>query len=95
MSPIRSHGLRDHRIGRPIRGAQWWPSITRLQSSFLAGLTGHSVRSLRDALAIMCTWRQRARSRRELAGMSDAELRDIRLSRCDAWAEISKPFWRA
>jgi uncharacterized protein YjiS (DUF1127 family) len=43
----------------------------------------------------MRAWRQRARSRRELAELNEAELRDIRLSRCDAMAEASKPFWRA
>ncbi len=38
--------------------------------------------------------RQRERDRVELARMSRSELRDIRLSPSDRWAEISKPFWR-
>ena len=38
--------------------------------------------------------RQRERDRGELARMSRSELRDIRLSPSDRWAEISKPFWR-
>ena len=38
-------------------------------------------------------WRRRARSRRELIGMSERNLMDIGLSRCDASFEASKPFW--
>ncbi|MGA2313513.1 MAG: DUF1127 domain-containing protein [Xanthobacteraceae bacterium] len=38
-------------------------------------------------------WRQRARSRDELATLSDRVLQDIGLSRCTANFEASKPFW--
>lgn len=38
-------------------------------------------------------WRERARSRRLLATMSDRDRKDIRLSRVDAWRELQKPFW--
>jgi uncharacterized protein YjiS (DUF1127 family) len=38
-------------------------------------------------------WQRRARSRRELMGLSDTGLRDIGCSRCDAEREGSKPFW--
>jgi len=40
-------------------------------------------------------WRIRARSRHELANLSDRQLRDIGLSRYSANFESSKPFWRA
>jgi uncharacterized protein YjiS (DUF1127 family) len=40
-------------------------------------------------------WRQRARSRNELRGLSDQTLRDIGVSRCDVHCEITKPFWMA
>jgi uncharacterized protein YjiS (DUF1127 family) len=40
-------------------------------------------------------WRRRIRSRDELMGLSDYSLRDIGLSRWDAEAEASKPFWMA
>lgn len=40
-------------------------------------------------------WRRRARGRRQLARMSDRELRDIGCSQADAHREINKPFWRA
>ncbi len=40
-------------------------------------------------------WRRRLRSRQELEGLSDATLRDIGISRCDAQRETNKPFWMA
>jgi uncharacterized protein YjiS (DUF1127 family) len=40
-------------------------------------------------------WRQRLRSRQELEGLSDATLRDIGISRCDAQRQTNKPFWMA
>ena len=40
-------------------------------------------------------WRQRRRSRRELARLDDRALRDIGLTRGDAEFLINKPFWRA
>jgi uncharacterized protein YjiS (DUF1127 family) len=40
------------------------------------------------------TWLERARQRRQLAELSDHMLRDIGLTRADAWAESEKPFWR-
>ena len=38
-------------------------------------------------------WRRRAYSRRELQRLSDATLRDIGISGCDAQRESTKPFW--
>jgi len=40
-------------------------------------------------------WQRRSRSRLELEGLSDATLRDIGVTRCDAHREIHKPFWMA
>ena len=40
------------------------------------------------------TWFDRARQRRQLCEVSDHMLRDIGLTRADAWAEHAKPFWR-
>ena len=40
-------------------------------------------------------WQRRARSRHELEGLSDATLRDIGITRCDAHREMQKPFWMA
>lgn len=39
-------------------------------------------------------WAARDRARRELAGLDDATLRDIGLSRGDADFIAGKPFWR-
>jgi uncharacterized protein YjiS (DUF1127 family) len=36
-------------------------------------------------------WHRRARSRRELEALSDATLRDIGITRCDAHREMNKP----
>ena len=38
-------------------------------------------------------WQRRTRSRRELEAFSDATLRDIGITRCDAHREMNKPFW--
>jgi uncharacterized protein YjiS (DUF1127 family) len=39
-------------------------------------------------------WHERARQRRQLAGLSDRALRDMAVSRVDALREAEKPFWR-
>jgi uncharacterized protein YjiS (DUF1127 family) len=39
-------------------------------------------------------WNDRARQRRQLGELSDQMLRDIGLTRADAWAEADKPFWQ-
>jgi uncharacterized protein YjiS (DUF1127 family) len=49
-----------------------------------------------DQLKLRITeWQRRARSRRELEGLSDVTLRDIGITRCDAHHEMNKPFWMA
>jgi uncharacterized protein YjiS (DUF1127 family) len=49
-----------------------------------------------DQLKLRVTeWQRRARSRRELDALSDATLRDIGITRCDAHREMNKPFWMA
>jgi uncharacterized protein YjiS (DUF1127 family) len=40
------------------------------------------------------TLQKRERDRVELGRMSHCELRDVRISPSERWAEISKPFWR-
>ena len=42
----------------------------------------------------LAKWQQRARSRRDLMALDDHLLKDIGLSRADAWQEADKPFWR-
>jgi len=49
---------------------------------------------LTDLRALLKEWRRRARSRRELAVLCDRCLRDIGVTRYDAYREAHKPFWR-
>ena len=65
----------------------------RLSVAALAG-TGLA-RLLAAAFALIGTWHDRARQRRELARLDQRLLRDIGVSRYDALAEARKPFWRA
>jgi uncharacterized protein YjiS (DUF1127 family) len=46
------------------------------------------------AAEVVLMWVERARQRRQLGELSDQMLRDIGLTRADAWAETTKPFWR-
>ena len=51
-----------------------------------------------DLLRVLATlrqWRQRTRSRRELAGLDDYQLRDFGVSRSQAQFESGKRFWQA
>ncbi len=44
--------------------------------------------------AVLLTWHQRQRQRRELARLTERELHDVGLSWSEAAYEIGKPFWR-
>jgi len=43
---------------------------------------------------LMLDWNERARSRRQLVGLTEGELKDIGLTQSDVTIESSKPFWR-
>jgi uncharacterized protein YjiS (DUF1127 family) len=43
---------------------------------------------------LIAEWLHRIESRRDLAALSDRELRDIGITRVDALTEAEKPFWR-
>ena len=43
---------------------------------------------------LMLDWNERVRSRRQLAGLTEGELKDIGLTQSDVTIESSKPFWR-
>ena len=51
-------------------------------------------RSNRGWIASVKMWWRRMQDRRALATMSDQSLRDIGVTRYDAWNEARKPFWR-
>jgi len=70
--------------------------------AFVAALPALSARFARRIAAAgatlgarLRTWRQRRRSRAELAEMDDRALHDLGSSRGQAMFEASKPFWRA
>lgn len=46
------------------------------------------------ALACIAIWHDRAEGRRHLARMDDRLLRDVGISRADAWQEARKPWWQ-
>lgn len=48
----------------------------------------------RQARQTIRTWSQRTAERHQLWDLSDNDLRDMGVSRLDAIAEASKPFWR-
>ena len=52
-------------------------------------------RSIRRAVEAVLTWHERARERRQLMELGDHMLRDIGMSRAQAFGEADKPFWRA
>lgn len=51
--------------------------------------------SLAHLCDLLLAWAERSRQRRTLAGLNDALLKDLGISRADADAECRKPFWRA
>jgi uncharacterized protein YjiS (DUF1127 family) len=52
------------------------------------------VARMRTLPARLASWLARIRERRQLAQMSDRDLRDVGLSRYDALWECRKPFWK-
>lgn len=55
---------------------------------------GTGTLSLRRLFQLVRLWRQRVRTRRQLAALDDHQLSDIGVSRSDRMAELAKPFWR-
>ncbi len=53
-----------------------------------------AVASAGDLLARTQLWLERRRQRRALLGLNDHLLKDIGVSRAEAWMEGQKPFWR-
>jgi uncharacterized protein YjiS (DUF1127 family) len=55
----------------------------------------HELGFLALTRAVLRTWRERQRARRELAQFSERDLHDVGLSWSDVAYEVDKPFWRA
>ena len=69
-----------------------WPTGTRAwPESATAVPTAGATRMWRTLL----TWQRRASDRDRLAKMSDHALKDMGITRADAWRECRKPFWSA
>ncbi|MGH6886768.1 MAG: DUF1127 domain-containing protein [Geminicoccales bacterium] len=51
--------------------------------------------ALWSQVAVLLTWLERTRQRRQLGQLSPHMLKDIGLSRADVEAEVTKPFWQA
>jgi uncharacterized protein YjiS (DUF1127 family) len=49
---------------------------------------------LERLLATLRLWRRRAKESEQLSELSDRALRDLGISRSEAWREARKPFWR-
>ncbi|WP_034850354.1 DUF1127 domain-containing protein [Inquilinus limosus] len=64
-----------------------WPGTGRPGPAPAVSPAWRLLLALEDAM-------ERARQRRELARLSEPELKDLGWTRCDALAELSKPFWR-
>lgn len=65
-----------------------------LPSSLVAGARVPLRESFAAFVHALLRWRERARERRQLLSMTDRELRDIAITRVDAWREANKPLWR-
>jgi len=66
-------------------------AIIRLQT-LARPATG--VRARLHLLPLLRLWRQRLRTRRQLAQLDARQLADIGISRSERSAELDKPFWR-
>lgn len=58
-------------------------------------INSHDAGFLRSAVAMLRTWSERVRARRELARWSERDLHDIGMSWSTIAEEVNKPFWRA
>ena len=84
FDPVTQYGL-------PL----WAPPAMRLTAPRRAR-TRHSaaLTAIRQAVAAIRLWRERARSRQELRELSNHMLKDIGLGREDVGYELLEPFWR-
>jgi uncharacterized protein YjiS (DUF1127 family) len=62
---------------------------TTVRPAYSSRIASH-LKKMKETIA---EWQNRLHSRRELAAIDDAGLRDIGVSRSTARYEISKPFW--
>ncbi len=79
------------------RPAWTWPAKDLNHGPKQAGINGKPI-THRSCLANMvhtfAVWKKRAQERRQLAALDERMLRDIGLTRADAFQECRKPFWQ-
>jgi len=47
-----------------------------------------------ELTVVLCKWRRNHRTRIRLAALTDDQLRDIGITRAQAYEESKQPFWR-
>ncbi|WP_246525213.1 DUF1127 domain-containing protein [Thalassovita aquimarina] len=76
--------------------SQQQPMLSAQIVNYDLGLNAPAVARLALAFAVMVTkWNMRHRTRKELIDMPESLLKDIGLSRDEAYTEARRPFWRA
>lgn len=77
----------------PQEDAVMKPQNTVNQSQALTNLMPRTLGGLRRLYRQLRRWWQLAEQRRQLAMLDESALKDIGLSRADAWQESERPFW--
>ena len=70
--------------------AKTWPTETRAWSE---SATEFLSTAAARAWQTLLTWQRRASERNRLAEMDQRLLKDMGITRADAWRETQKPFW--
>lgn len=65
-----------------------------LQEAPVVGVSASLFKAFGSLIRILEIWQERAEQRRHLLELDERLLRDIGLSRYDAFREAAKPFWR-
>jgi uncharacterized protein YjiS (DUF1127 family) len=82
-------------IGADIRSNRILQELKMSIFTHESMINHHEPGFLSQVAETLHVWRQRYRSRRELASWSDRELHDVGISWSDVAYEAEKPFWRA
>lgn len=75
-----------------IAFAKTWPGRARVHRSSVIACVSAGAAGVWQTLL---TWQRRASERSCLARMDERALKDMGITRVDAWREAKKPFWSA
>jgi uncharacterized protein YjiS (DUF1127 family) len=84
----------DREMKQAERSVTLLSTVGGLREPWLATAWRSLDAALRHAVDVVLTWRERARTRRQLLAFDDRLLKDIGITRLDARSEAEKPFWR-